>query len=277
MSINIQIPKRVLSIGGSDSGGSAGIQADIKTYEARGVFGSTAITAVTAQDTQKVHSVHFLPEDFIAKQIEVVLSDIGTNAVKTGFLARESIVNVVAKALKNYQPKALVVDPVLVDGKGKQFASTETVAAYQTQLFPITTVITPNVDEAAILSGVALSKKADLYEAAKKLLDFGVQGVVIKGGHLSEGDTIVNLFYDGTEFIELTAPRLPIHNPHGVGCTFASAIAAELAKGHRLAPAVTTAHHYLQTALAGSQNWQLGQGRLPVNHSVGRAPLFEDN
>lgn len=260
------IPTRVLTIGGSDSGGSAGIQADLKTLEARGVFGCTALTAVTAQDTQKVHAVHFLPEAFIRQQIEVVLNDLGADALKTGFLARASIVNLVAAAVKIQ--KNLVVDPVLVNGQGVQFANAEAVHAYQHNLLPMATVTTPNVDEATILTGVPIHQRADLYEAARRMLDFGVQSVVIKGGHLTDGDTILNLFYDGENFVELTAPRLPIENPHGVGCTFASAIAAEIAKGAALTTAVTTAHRYLQAGLASSQHWQLGKGRLPVHHAV---------
>ncbi|MCL4880141.1 MAG: bifunctional hydroxymethylpyrimidine kinase/phosphomethylpyrimidine kinase [Anaerolineae bacterium] len=268
-------PRRVLSIGGSDSGGSAGIQADIKTLEARGVFGSTAITAVTAQDTLKVHRVHFVPDEYIRAQIEVVLNDIGTDAVKTGFLAKESVVTLVAEEVQRYQLPHIVVDPVLVDGSGKPFVSAGTITAYRDRLLPLATLITPNADEAALLTGSPMRTHEDLYEAAKLLHGLGSQAVVVKGGHLPDNDIILNVFYNGAQFINLTAPRLPADNPHGVGCTFASAAAAELAKGRSLTEAVTLAHRYLQEALAGSQSWTLGKGRLSVNHAVGRPPLFE--
>lgn len=269
--------RRVLTIGGSDSSGSAGIQADLKTLEARGVFGSTAITAVTVQDTQQVYRVHWIPETDILAQIEVVVNDIGTEAVKTGFLARESVVTLVAEAIQRYHLPNVVVDPVLVDGRGKPFVTAETIAAYQNQLFPLAALITPNVDEAALLTGLTLTTTDDLITAAKKLHQMGARSVVVKGGHLSGGETIMNVFYDGTQMLQLTAPRLNVHNPHGVGCTFASAAAAELAKGHSLMEAAATAHRYLQAALAGSQTWKLGKGRLPVFHAVGRPPLFEDD
>jgi hydroxymethylpyrimidine/phosphomethylpyrimidine kinase len=270
MSTNAIDPPVVLSIGGSDSGGSAGIQADLKTCEARGVFGCTAITVVTAQNTVSVTGAHPLPEEFIQAQIDAVMSDIAPQTLKTGLLGRASVVEMVARINVSNR----VIDPVLLDGSGRQIVSDETVTAYREKLFPLATVITPNLDEAALLAGLSISD--DPREMARKLHDFGPDFVLIKGGHLTQTDHIIDLLYDGENYIELTAPRLPVENPHGVGCTFASAIAAELAKGQRPKDAVKIAHEYLHAALKGSLDWKLGAGRSPVNHGVGRVSLFED-
>jgi hydroxymethylpyrimidine/phosphomethylpyrimidine kinase len=270
MSIKNTTSPSVLSIAGSDSGGSAGIQADLKTYEARGVFGSTAITLVTAQNTQGVRQVYPIPETMIEAQIRAVLDDIGANAIKTGLLGRESVVKLAAELIKEYDIKQVVVDPVMVDGSGKQFVNAETLAAYQSVLFPLATFITPNLDEASLLANIPISTRDDLYEAATRLHQFGSAYVLIKGGHLAENHTILDLVYDGRQFVELTAPRLAVDNPHGVGCTFASAIAAELAKGQAPLDAVKIAHAYLQTALVGSLGRQIGTGRQPVYHGVER-------
>jgi hydroxymethylpyrimidine/phosphomethylpyrimidine kinase len=269
-------PPRVLSIGGSDSGGSAGIQADLKTYEAHRVFGSTALTIVTAQNTLAVQQAFPLPIEFIAAQIDAVLSDIGAHAIKTGLLARVEVVELAAEKITTYRSThdatPLVVDPVLVNGRGDLIVSPETLYAYRQKLFPLATVITPNLDEAARLIGSdvkSIQNSEALYTIALELKRLGPQAVVVKGGHLA-GDTVRDLFYDGHEFIELTAPRLPIENPHGVGCTFASAIAANLAKGLEVKIAVMNAHAYLQSGLRGAVEWRVGVGRTPVNHAAGK-------
>ncbi|MBI5931995.1 MAG: bifunctional hydroxymethylpyrimidine kinase/phosphomethylpyrimidine kinase [Chloroflexi bacterium] len=265
------LPPRVLSIGGSDSGGSAGIQADLKTYEAHGVFGTTALTVVTAQNTIGVHQIFALPVEFIQAQIDAVLIDIGTYSVKTGLLGRAEVVGLVTEKIGAYGPVPLVVDPVLVNGRGDLIVSPETLKAYREQLFPLATVITPNLDEAARLVGLSVESihtPADLHELARQLKALGPQVVVVKGGHL-QGDHIIDLVFDGRQFIELDAPRLPIENPHGVGCTFASAIAANLAKGISAEQSVRLAHTYLQLALQAALEWQVGAGRTPVNHHAG--------
>jgi len=262
-------PPRVLAVGGSDSGGSAGIQADLKTYEACGVFGCTALTMLTAQNTLGVKGMYPLPEDFIAAQMQTVLDDIGADATKTGFLGRVSVVQVVAQIITAYRLPHVVVDPVLLDGKGQQIVSDEALAAYKDRLFPLAAVITPNLDEAALLTGIPIQTKADIYEAARRLHGLGVGVVVVKGGHLRDGDAILNLVYDGQQFTPLSAPRLSVENPHGVGCTFASAIAAALARGVDPPQAIQSAHEYLQAALMGSLGWRLGRGRSPVFHGVG--------
>ncbi|MBZ0318330.1 MAG: bifunctional hydroxymethylpyrimidine kinase/phosphomethylpyrimidine kinase [Anaerolineae bacterium] len=266
------LPFRVLSIGGSDSGGSAGIQADLKTYEAHGVFGTTALTVVTAQNTIGVQQAFPLPIDLIEAQIESVLSDIRPHTIKTGLLGRAEVVGLVAEKIKSYGPVPLVVDPVLVNGKGDLIVSPETLDAYREQLFPLATVITPNLDEAARLVGKsvrALQRQDALHMLALDLRGFGPQVVVVKGGHIP-GDQIGDVVYDGADFLKIQVTRLPIENPHGVGCTFASAVAANLAQGAIPRMAVMAAHAYLQSALKAALKWKVGEGRTPVNHHAGR-------
>lgn len=270
----IKPPFRVLTIAGSDSGGSAGIQADLKTFEARQVFGMTALTMVTAQNTLGVKAAMALPLDLIAEQIDAVLSDSGAHAIKTGLLGRAEVIHLVAERLDTYQREQwsvpLVVDPVLVDGQGRRIVSEETMMAYRTVLFPMATVITPNLDEACWLADMeTIQEITDFEEAARRLYAYGVRGVFIKGGHLGR-EIVTDVFYDGEGWDYLTAPMLPIENPHGVGCTFASAIAAEIAKGKPATQAVQVAHGYVQRALQGALAWQVGRGRKPVNHQAGR-------
>jgi hydroxymethylpyrimidine/phosphomethylpyrimidine kinase len=265
------LPKRVLALGGSDSGGSAGIQADLKTYEARGVFGLTALTAITAQDSTGVKGLHPLPEAFIRQQAEVVLADMGAHCIKTGFLARAEVVSLAAELIRQYAPPCgAVIDPVLMDGTGRVFVSEEALAAYRDELFPLARVITPNWDEAALLAGRALTSPQTIPGVAKRLAEMGPAYVLIKGGHWADSTEVFDWLYDRErgDLIELRAPRLAVQNPHGVGCTLASAIAAELAKGLGPVEAVKTAHQYLQAALAGSLAWDFGAGRKPVFHGV---------
>lgn len=262
-------PPRVLTIAGSDSGGSAGIQADLKTLTALGVFGMSALTLVTAQDTKGVQSVQHLSPKFIGEQVEIVLYDVGADVIKMGFLGDAEVI----VHLKSFLPTdiPLVIDPVLVNGVGDLIVSQDTIRAYQKILLPRAAVITPNLDEAKLLAGLTtIATQSDMKTAARRIhAEFSPQSIVIKGGHLAEtnqNDEVVDLFFDGQQFHELRAPRLPISNPHGVGCTFASAIAAYLAKGKNTQDAVQAAHQYLQGALAGAQNWQISAGRTPVNH-----------
>lgn len=264
------IPPRVLAIGGSDSGGSAGIQADLKTLTARGVYGTSVLTIITAQNTMGVQQSFPLPIPFIQQQIRAVLDDIGTSAIKTGLLGRADVVQMVADEAQRNGQAMLVVDPVLVNGEGHLIVSAETVGAYLEILFPQATIVTPNLDEASRLVGMPPATCLDdFYGLARKLHALGrSKAVLIKGGHLNDTDHVVDLLFDGQSFTELSAPRLPVENPHGVGCTYASAIAAELARGFSIKSAVQTAHAYLHRALSGALNWQLGQGRSPVRHFV---------
>lgn len=263
-------PARVLAIGGSDSGGSAGIQADLKTLTANEVFASTAITLLTAQNTVGIREVFPIVPAFIASQIDAVLDDIGTDVFKTGLLGRADVIRMVAEKLTAYRitfpQTALVLDPVLVNGQGQKIVAEDAIHAYRQDLLPLASIITPNLDEACYLAEVAIPQKyTDLYDIARRLHDLGTQTVLIKGGHLA-GDEKVDLFFDGQDFSELCAPTLPIQNPHGVGCTFASAIAAGLAHQKPMLEAVTAAHHYLQGALQAALEWKLGAGRSPVKH-----------
>lgn len=262
-------PPQVLTIAGSDSGGSAGIQADLKTFLARGVYGLSVITTVTAQDTRQVYAALPLPPDFIRAQLEALLGDFTVRAAKTGLLGRVEVIELVASYLREHPLPDLVVDPVLVNHQGQPITPAAAVEAYQQQLFPLASLLTPNTDEAALLTGQPIKRQEDLYSAAQALHRFGAGAVIVKGGQLAdEGESVIDLFYDGQQFVELRAPRLPVQNPHGVGCTFAAAVTAELAKGLPLLEAVQQAHRYLHAALRGSLQWQLGQGRRPVNHAV---------
>jgi hydroxymethylpyrimidine/phosphomethylpyrimidine kinase len=268
----------VLTIAGSDSGGSAGIQADLKTFAAHSVFGMSALTVVTAQNTVGVQAAHPIPVDFIESQIQAVMSDIGADGIKTGFLGRAPVVDCVARLARDWSTnQSLIVDPVLLNGMGQQIVTNETVAAYRDKLFPQATLITPNLDEAALLAGLGqIENEAAMREAAflihdriasNSLSDRHRPGaVLIKGLVVNGGGVICNLLYDGDNFHEFRQPRLPIQNPHGVGCTLSAAIVANLARQSALMEAVQRAFNYLHAALAGALDWQLGQGRLPVNH-----------
>ena len=259
-------PPRVLTIGGSDSGGSAGIQADLKTLTACGVFGMNVITALTAQNTLGVQGIHPIPIEFIAAQAEAVLNDEGADVIKVGFLGRAEVVTWVADLAARYPHIPLVVDPVLVNGAGALIVSPETLAAYRTQLIPRAAILTPNLDEASLLADYNTVQGMEaLQNIAHHLHGLGARYVLIKGGHLPE-EGIMDVFYNGHRFTIFTAERLPINNPHGVGCTLASAIAAYLAKGCSMDDAVQNAHQYLQRALAGCLAWELGAGRAAVNH-----------
>lgn len=259
-------PPRVLTIAGSDSGGSAGIQADLKTFTARGVFGMSALTLVTAQNTTGVQQLQALPLDFIAAQIEAVLGDIGADTIKTGLLLRPEIIDMLAAQLPE---RPLIVDPVLVNGAGQQIVSDAAVEAYQKRLFPRAHIITPNLDETKRLTGMETIKSEDDFRtAAKRLHAFGASYVLLKGSIAHVDNVVRDYLYDGEHFWQWEHPTLPVQNPHGIGCTFASAIAAEIAKGSPTPSAVATALDYVHRALQGAHHWQLGAGRSPVNHFV---------
>ena len=256
--------KRIaMTIAGSDSGGGAGIQADLKTFAAMGVFGASAVTAVTAQNTLGVTAIHEIPVAVIEAQIDAVLTDIGADAVKTGMLSSSEIIHTVASKLTEHGVAMLVVDPVMVAKGGDRLLREDAVEALRTKLLPLATVVTPNLPEAEVLSGLAVRSLHDAREAAKRVLDAGAAAVVIKGGHLS-GDESVDVFYDGAEFHELRAERIDTRNTHGTGCTFASAIAAGLAKGLPLLEAAAQAKEYVTNAIRG--NLSIGGGHGPLDH-----------
>lgn len=262
---------RLLSIAGSDSGGGAGIQADLKTFSALGCFGMTAITALTAQNTTGVRAIHGVPTDMLVQQIDAVVEDIGVDAVKIGMLHSGEVVRAVAGAITRHQLQRVVFDPVMVATSGAVLIDKSAVAVLVAQLFPLADVITPNLDEAALLVGRPLLTEADMNSAATQLLEMGAKAVLLKGGHLA-GDVVSDLLAlaDGTRNW-MRAPRIHTPNTHGTGCTLSSAIAAHLARGQDLAQAVQSARAYIRGALQAGADVQTGQGSGPLNH--GFAPL----
>ena len=264
----ISIIPRALTIAGSDSGAGAGIQADLKTFAALGVYGMSAITAVTAQNTRAVTQVLELPCDIIAAQIDAVVSDIGVDATKTGMLASAAIIETVAAKIEEHGLRPLVVDPVMVAKSGDRLLRDDAVAALRERLLPLCTVLTPNLAEAEVLLGRRLASWDDIRGGARDLVAMGPQAVVMKGGHTPAGlgpqGAATDLLYDGAEFREYTASRIATTSTHGTGCTFASAIAAGLARGESLRGAVAFAKAYITKALQFA--YPLGHGHGPVHH-----------
>ncbi len=250
-----------LTIAGSDSGGGAGIQADLKTFSALGVYGTTAITAITAQNTVGVHRVLELPADLVAAQIEAVLSDIGADAVKTGMLSSGEIIEAVARKLAEHRVKNLVVDTVMKAKDGTTLLPPQAIRALKAKLFPLALVVTPNVPETEVLVGRAMISVSDLQDAAREIVAMGAKTVVIKGGH--RPGAAADLFYDGKEFHTFTAPRVDTPHTHGTGCTFAAAIAAHLARGEDVLSAVAQAKEFVTEAIR--HGLALGHGQGPVN------------
>jgi hydroxymethylpyrimidine/phosphomethylpyrimidine kinase len=264
---------RVLSIAGSDSGGGAGIQADLKTFAALGCYGMTAITALTAQNTLGVSGIHGVPPEMLKAQLSAVLDDIGVDAVKIGMLHAPEIVRTVAWALKHYQVQRVVLDPVMVATSGDRLIAPETVQVLVDELFPLATVITPNLDEAALLRGRPIATAHELESAARDLLALGAPAVLLKGGHLP-GDEVTDLLVTGAGAAQrLTSPRIASRNTHGTGCTLSSAIAAHLALGEPLERAVSLARAYILQAIAQGADVYTGAGHGPLNH--GHAPVIQ--
>jgi hydroxymethylpyrimidine/phosphomethylpyrimidine kinase len=254
--------RTALTIAGSDSGGGAGIQADLKTFSALGVFGMTALTAITAQNTLGVTAVFELPPEIVAAQIDAVVTDIGVDAAKTGMIANAEIIRVVAAKVREHGISTLVVDPVMVATSGDRLLREEAVEALRTELLPLATVATPNLPEAGVLIGRDVSTLDEMRDAARAIVDLGVGSVLVKGGHLA-GDA-VDIFYDGDRFVELTARRIETTSTHGTGCTLASAIAALLAKGEPLEDAISHAKAYVTAAI--ERAYPIGHGHGPVHH-----------
>lgn len=257
---------RALTIAGSDSGGGAGIQADLKTFGALGVYGMSVLTAVTAQNTVGVQGIHELPSDFVALQIDSVLQDLGTDAVKTGMLSNVPIIEAVTDRLKAHNVYKIVIDPVMVAKSGDPLLHADARDALIHLLLPLAEVVTPNLDEARVLTGVEVDSESKMRHAAESILAMGARHVVVKGGHLIASPDSVDILYDGHEFYEYRSPRVNTRNNHGTGCTFASAIAAGLAKGFTAPEAVTQAKDYLSIVLNESVDLQLGKGHGPLNH-----------
>jgi hydroxymethylpyrimidine/phosphomethylpyrimidine kinase len=258
---------RVLSIAGSDSGGGAGIQADLKTFAALGCFGMTAITALTAQNTRGVRSIHAVPPPMLRDQIDAVIEDIGAHAVKIGMLHAPEIIAVVAESIDRHALKNVVLDPVMVTTSGATLIEIPAIAALVRELFPRAAVVTPNLDEASLLVGCPLQTPEDMESAARTLLEQGARAVLLKGGHLP-GDTVADLLVTGTtgEKCWMEAPRIHSANTHGTGCTLSSAIAAHLALGASLPEAVQRARAYVREALLAGAPVRTGAGSGPLNH-----------
>lgn len=264
----VPTPPKAMTIAGSDSGGGAGIQADVKTFAALGVYGTSVVTAVTAQNTRAVLAVAEVPEEVIALQIDGVMEDIGADAAKTGMLSSASIIETIADRLEAWGVERLVVDPVMVAKSGDHLLQPAAVETLKRRLLPLALVVTPNLPEAIVLSGRGIADDHGVREAARAIAALGPRYVVIKGGHRS-GPAIDTLF-DGTDFVDFSSERVATVNTHGTGCTFSAAITAYLAHGHDVPEAISAAKRYLTDALRSS--YAIGEGHSPVNHfhGVGR-------
>ena len=257
---------RLLTIAGSDSGGGAGIQADLKTFSALGCFGMSAITALTAQNTCGVRAIRGVPPDMLTDQIDAVVEDIGVDAVKIGMLHSPEIVLSVASAIDRHALPHVVLDPVMVATSGAVLIDSPAIAALVHQLFGRAVVITPNLDEASLLVGRTLTNEQDMQVAAHELLAKGARAVLLKGGHLA-GDVVSDLLQvAGAAPYWMRGPRIVTANTHGTGCTLSSAIAANLALGYSLVDAVEAARAFVRSALAAGANVKTGQGSGPLNH-----------
>ncbi|WP_431087242.1 bifunctional hydroxymethylpyrimidine kinase/phosphomethylpyrimidine kinase [Paenibacillus sp. 8b26] len=258
---------RALTIAGSDSGGGAGIQADLKTFQELGVYGMSAITAVTVQNTLGVHGVYPLPQEAAAEQIEAVGSDLGVDALKTGMLFDAGIIRLVSEQIRKFGWKKVVVDPVMIAKGGAELLQSEAVQALQDDLLPLALVVTPNIPEAEALTGISIRTMEDRREAARHISNMGPKFVVIKGGHADESENsgqIVDLLFDGATFTELRGKRVRTVHTHGTGCTFSAAITAELAKGMSVPEAISKGKAFIQAAI--EEPLHLGQGHGPTNH-----------
>jgi len=282
---------RVLSIAGSDSGGGAGIQADLKTFVANGVYGMTAICALTAQNTQGVHGIEAVPPAFISAQIDACIGDIGVNAVKTGMLATSEVICTVVDALDRHSVQNIVADPVMVAANGDKLLHPGAIDTLKTRLIPIATIVTPNILEAKALTDIQINTLDDAEAAAKSIHSLGAKAVLVKGGSkfntISDGSTdnySIDVFFDGTSMQRLSAPLVATSNTHGTGCTLSSAIAAHLAQGKSLLESVRAAKKYITEALQKSVSLSIGKGlHGPLNHGymiaganwsvVGAAPV----
>jgi hydroxymethylpyrimidine/phosphomethylpyrimidine kinase len=255
-------PPKAMTVAGSDSGGGAGIQADLKTFAAFGVYGTSAITAITAQNTRGVFAVAEVPEEVVALQIDVVMEDIGADAVKTGMLSSESIVRTVADRFEAWGIERLVVDPVMVAKGGATLLQESAVAAIKEYLLPLAMIVTPNVPEAEVLADMTIDSPATAREAARVLAALGPRFVIVKGGHMS-GDA-TDVVFDGVDFTEFSAPRVNTKNTHGTGDSFASAIASLLARGLPPLEAIGEAKRWLTGAIEAG--YAVGSGHSPINH-----------
>ncbi|MBP2666791.1 MAG: phosphomethylpyrimidine kinase [Firmicutes bacterium] len=254
--------KKALTIAGSDSSGGAGIQADLKTFAAHGVFGMSVITAITAQNTLGVTAVQDVWPEIITKQIEAIFDDIGADAVKVGMVSQPDTIRVIAAGLKKYVPELIVVDPVMISKSGYHLLQPDAEAVLISELLPLATVVTPNIPEAEVLTGLSIETLADMEAAARAIHAMGPKNVLLKGGHRTEDAT--DILFDGHHFVRFEAPRVLTQNTHGTGCTLSSAIAANLAKGLSVEQAVAAAKKYITIAIEHAL--AIGKGVGPTHH-----------
>ena len=258
-------PVRVVSVAGSDSGGGAGIQADVKTITVLGGFGMSVVTAITVQNTLGVQDIYRLPADLVARQFDALATDIGIDAVKTGMLPNREIMAVVVQKIREYGLTKVVVDPVLAAKRGEILMNSDTITLLMEELLPLALVVTPNIPEAEILSGMIIASREDMRKAALIIYGTGVGNVIIKGGHLPGlRAECLDILYDGDHFHEFSAPRIDTKDTHGTGCTYASALATFLARGGTVGEAAAGAKAYVTAAIRHA--WRLGAGQGPVNH-----------
>lgn len=258
---------RVLTIAGSDSGGGAGIQADLKTFSALGCYGLSVITALTAQNTMGVTGIHAVPPAFAAQQMAAVIGDIGVDAVKIGMLYSAELIESVAASLIQHGVNTIVLDPVMVAQSGDKLLQEEAIAALKRALIPMATVITPNLPEAEVLLGRKIDGLDDMRTAARELTELGCRSVLIKGGHMQTSESSDVLFISGeNRIVVMPDRRVPTTNTHGTGCTLSSAIAAQLAKGLDIEAAAQRAKQYIADAIRAGAAYRIGQGSGPVHH-----------
>ncbi|MEP3266362.1 MAG: bifunctional hydroxymethylpyrimidine kinase/phosphomethylpyrimidine kinase [Hyphomicrobiales bacterium] len=255
-----------LTIAGSDSSGGAGIQADLKTFSALGVYGASVVTALTAQNTQGVRAIHDVPPDFVRRQMDAVLSDIAVDAIKIGMLSNPAIIEVVSDGLADFDQLPIVLDPVMVATSGDALLTSQAIAVLKDTLMQRADIITPNLHEAAVLTGLPMATNDDAIEKqARLMLDFGVRAVLLKGGH-GGGDEARDFYCDEGVSFWLSAPRFETQNTHGTGCTLSSAIVAGLAKKQTVRDALNTAKQYVTGAIKGADELSIGKGHGPTHH-----------
>ncbi|MXN91059.1 bifunctional hydroxymethylpyrimidine kinase/phosphomethylpyrimidine kinase [Flavobacterium sp. Sd200] len=256
----------MLTIAGSDSGGGAGIQADIKTFAALGCYGMSAVTALTAQNTLGVSGIHSIPPDFVKAQLDAVLTDIKPHAIKIGMVHSPELVGVIASALKQYPDIPVILDPVMVATSGDRLIAQETVAELVSQLFPLTTLITPNLDEASLLWGMPITTVDQMHTAGQEIMQQGCNALLLKGGHLQQQELTTLLFTENGKVTAFTSNKIETKNMHGSGCTLSSAIAAYIARGEDLHNAVALAQKYVHNAIYNGKDVVTGKGHGPLNH-----------
>ncbi len=255
-----------LTIAGSDSSGGAGVQADLKTFAALGVYGASVITALTAQNTTGVSGIHQVPAEFVTAQIDAVFSDLTVGAVKIGMVAQLASIDAIAAGLKRWLPKYVVLDPVMVATSGDRLLAAEAIEALRRKLVPCASIITPNLPEAAaLLDEPVAESEAAVEHQGKRLLAMGCRAVLIKGGH-GQGDESIDYLFDANGTLALAAPRIATRNTHGTGCSLSSAIAAGLAKGESLETAVRNAKTWISAAISAADRFSVGHGHGPVHH-----------